>query len=229
MHKQGIYEKYFKRLLDFCFAILLLIVVSPIILVLSFLIKLNLGTPIIFKQKRPGLHAKIFTLYKFRSMTDEKDKDGKILPDSKRLTMFGRWLRHTSLDELPELVNIIRGDMSFVGPRPLAVEYLPYYSKEEMHRHDVRPGLTGLAQIHGRNTTKWEIRFSYDIDYVNHVTFLNDARIIFNTVKVVLKGDGIGVRPDDGSTDFHVYRKKQMEDMKNESHGRKDLSASHGT
>lgn len=190
-HKKGFYEKYIKRPQDFCCALVAIIVLSPIMAVTAVLVRVKLGSPVIFKQERPGLYGKIFTLYKFRTMTDAKDKNGNLLPDDVRLTKFGKMLRSTSLDELPELLNILRGDMAVVGPRPLLVEYLPYYTKEEKHRHDVRPGLTGLAQINGRNTLTWEEKFSYDIKYVKNISFVNDVKIILKTVEKVFKRSDI--------------------------------------
>ena len=190
-HKKGFYEKYIKRPQDFCCALAATIVLSPIMAVTALLVRVKLGAPVIFKQERPGLHGKIFTLYKFRTMTDAKDRNGNLLPDEVRLTKFGKMLRSTSLDELPELLNILRGDMAVVGPRPLLVEYLPYYTKEEKHRHDVRPGLTGLAQINGRNTLTWEEKFSYDIKYVKNISFVSDVKIILKTVEKVFKRSDI--------------------------------------
>lgn len=192
IHKTyGIYEKYFKRLLDFILAFLALIVLSPVLLIVSIFVKIKLGSPVLFTQIRPGLNGKTFKLYKFRSMTDAKDINGNLLPDDERLTKFGRMLRSTSLDELPELVNIVRGDMSIVGPRPLLVEYMPYFTEEENHRHDVRPGLSGLAQIHGRNILSWEEKFAWDIKYVNKITFLGDMKIIFETIIKTIKRSDI--------------------------------------
>ena len=185
------YRKFIKRFLDFILSLMALIILSPILLIIYILVRIKLGKPAIFKQERPGKNEKIFTLYKFRTMTDEKDKDGNLLPDEKRLTKFGKILRSTSLDELPELVNILKGDMSIVGPRPLLVRYLPYYTEEERHRHDVRPGLTGLAQIHGRNTTNWTDRFKYDVEYTHNITFLGDLKILFKTIMKVIKKEDI--------------------------------------
>ena len=176
------YRKYLKRPLDFILSLLALIVLSPIMAVTAVLVRIKLGSPVLFKQDRPGLHEKIFTMYKFRTMTDQHDENGKLLPDSARLTKFGKFLRSTSLDELPELFNILRGDMSIIGPRPLLISYLPYYTEEEKHRHDVRPGLSGLAQINGRNAITWEEKFEYDLKYINDITFFNDAGIIWKTV-----------------------------------------------
>lgn len=191
MHKKGLYEKYFKRLLDIICSICALIILSPIILITFLLVYIKLGSPVLFKQERPGKNSKIFKLYKFRSMTDARDEDGKLLPDDIRLTKFGRLLRSTSLDELPELINILKGDMAIVGPRPLLVEYLPYYTKEERHRHDIRPGLTGLAQVNGRNTLTWEEKFAFDIEYVNSITFKKDVKILLKTIEKVFKREDI--------------------------------------
>ena len=189
--KQSFYAKYVKRMLDVFLSLLALIILSPIMIALYVLVLVFLGRPVIFKQERPGKNEKIFTLYKFRTMTDAKDKNGKLLPDSKRLTKFGKFLRSTSLDELPELINIIKGEMSIVGPRPLLVEYLPYYTKEERHRHDVRPGLTGYAQVNGRNSLSWKDKFIDDIYYVNNVSFGMDVKIVFRTIGAVFKRSGI--------------------------------------
>ena len=190
-HKVGFYEKYIKRLLDFTLSFLALIILSPVLLVTAVLVRIKLGSPIIFHQERPGKSEKIFRLYKFRSMTDECDENGNLLPDNERLTRFGRTLRSTSLDELPELWNILRGDMSIVGPRPLLVKYLPLYNEEQRHRHDVRPGLTGWAQANGRNAISWEEKFKLDVWYVQHISFLVDVKVIFMTVKKVFCRDGI--------------------------------------
>lgn len=185
------YAKYFKRMLDFILSLIALIILSPILLIVAILVRIKLGSPIIFKQQRPGKNERIFTLYKFRTMTDNKDENGNLLPDSERLTKFGKILRSTSLDELPELINILKGDMAIVGPRPLLVEYLPYYTEEEKHRHDVRPGLTGLAQVNGRNSISWEEKFKYDVQYVKKITFLGDLKIILKTVKKTAKREDI--------------------------------------
>lgn len=185
------YAKYFKRMLDFILSLIALIILSPVLLIVAILVRIKLGSPIIFKQQRPGKNEKIFTLYKFRTMTDKKDENGNLLPDSERLTKFGKLLRSTSLDELPELINILKGDMAIVGPRPLLVEYLPYYTEEEKHRHDVRPGLTGLAQVNGRNSISWEEKFKYDVQYVKKITFLGDLKIILKTVKKTVKREDI--------------------------------------
>lgn len=191
MHKQGIYEKYIKRPLDFVCALAALIVLSPVMLVTAILVRVKLGTPVVFRQERPGKDGKIFTLYKFRSMTDKTDKEGKPLPDEVRLTTFGKRLRSTSLDELPELWNILRGDMAVVGPRPLLVQYLPLYNAKQARRHEVRPGFTGYAQVHGRNAITWEEKFEKDVYYVDHITFFGDCKIILQTVGTVLRRDGV--------------------------------------
>lgn len=203
----GIYKKYIKRPMDFILALIGIIVLSPVLLIIAILVRIKLGSPVLFKQGRPGLNERIFTIYKFRTMTNERDENGELLPDSMRLTKFGKFLRSTSLDELPELFNILKGDMSFVGPRPLSVMYLPYYTEEERLRHSVRPGLTGLSQINGRNTVNWEERFAYDIEYVNNITFINDMKIILKTILVVLKREGIVVSGTGKVIDFDEYRK----------------------
>lgn len=190
-HRAGFYEKYIKRILDFLLALIAIAILSPIILVTALLVRVKLGSPVVFCQKRPGKDEKIFSMYKFRSMTDDKDENGNLLPDEVRLTGFGKKLRATSLDELPELFNILKGDMSIVGPRPLLVSYLERYNEEQKHRHDVRPGLTGLAQVNGRNAISWEDKFAYDVEYVRKVSFWKDLKIIFLTVKSVVKRDGI--------------------------------------
>lgn len=189
--KRKFYEHYIKRPQDFLCALLALVVLSPIMLVVAVLVRIKLGSPVLFAQERPGRNGKIFRLYKFRTMTDAKDNAGNLLPDDVRLTRFGKALRATSLDELPELINILKGDMSVVGPRPLLVKYLPRYSPYQARRHEVRPGFTGLAQIHGRNAITWEEKFDWDVRYVDNITFLGDWKIIFQTVKTVLKREGI--------------------------------------
>ena len=190
-HTLGFYEKYIKRPQDFYCALLAIIILSPIMVIVAVMVRLRLGSPVIFKQERPGLNGQIFTLYKFRTMTDEKDKDGNLLPDEERLTRFGKILRSTSLDELPELFNILKGDMAVVGPRPLLVRYLALYDEHQARRHEVRPGFTGYAQVNGRNSISWEKKFDLDVEYVDHVTFLGDWKIILQTVKTVLKREGI--------------------------------------
>lgn len=206
--KGGIYRRFVKRPMDFILSLIAIIVLSPIFIVVAILVRTKLGSPVLFKQKRPGLNEEIFMMYKFRTMTDETDKNGNLLPDSVRLTKFGRLLRSTSLDELPELFNILKGDMSIIGPRPLAVQYLPYYTEQERIRHTVRPGLSGLAQINGRNTVSWEQRFSYDIKYVTNITFIGDIKIIFGTILKSIKRADIGERGVDSPPDFDKYRKK---------------------
>lgn len=185
------YKKYIKRLLDILLSGFALIVLSPVLLIVAILVRTKLGSPVIFHQERPGKDGKIFTLCKFRTMTDGRDDNGNLLPDEVRLTKFGKMLRATSLDELPELWNIFKGDMSIVGPRPLLVKYLPLYNEEQKHRHDVRPGLTGLAQINGRNAIIWEKKFEYDVEYVRNLSLALDIKIVIGTITAVLKKDGI--------------------------------------
>lgn len=204
------YKKCIKRLLDIIMSLVGLIILSPIFLIVAILVRIKLGSPIIFSQDRPGKNEKIFKLYKFRSMTNQKDENGKLLPESQRLTKFGKILRSTSLDEILELFNILKGDMSFIGPRPLLVKYLPYYNEKEKHRHDVRPGLTGLAQINGRNALDWEKRFEYDVQYVNNITFFNDLKIFFLTFYKVIKKDNIITAGTGKMVSFDEYRINQM-------------------
>ncbi len=187
----GFYEKYLKRPFDFMLGAAALVVLSPVLLVTALLVRVKLGSPILFSQQRPGRDGKLFVLQKFRSMTDSRDENGKLLPDHDRLTAFGSFLRSASIDELPELYNILRGDMSMIGPRPLLPEYLPYYTETEKHRHDVRPGLSGLAQVSGRNRVGWEERLSYDVEYVEKITFLGDLKILLKTVQKVLKPEDV--------------------------------------
>lgn len=187
----GAYELYVKRPLDFAIALLALVFLCPVYLILTVLVRVKLGRPVVFTQERPGKDGKIFKLYKFRTMTDERDEKGELLPDEARLTEFGKKLRSTSLDELPELFNIIKGDMSLVGPRPLLVEYLPRYSEKQARRHEVRPGLTGLAQVSGRNSISWEEKFEDDVRYVDRISFFIDMKILFRTVAAVLRREGI--------------------------------------
>ena len=205
----GPYEKFFKRPLDFIFALLSLIILSPVFLVVAILVRIKLGSPIIFKQNRPGKDEKIFELYKFRTMTNAKDKNGELLADEKRLTKFGRALRSTSIDELPELFNILNGDMSFIGPRPMLVRDMVFFSKEIKKRQVVRPGLTGLAQANGRNGINWEQRFKYDLQYINKITFISDQEIILKTIISVIKRDGIGENGKSLSIDYGDYLLKQ--------------------
>ena len=201
------YKHFFKRLIDIVLSLMGIIVLSPVYLILWILVRVKLGSPAIFTQQRPGKNQKIFKLYKFRSMTDARDENGELLPDDVRLTKFGKRLRSTSLDELPELFNILKGDMSLIGPRPLLVRYLPYYTEEENHRHDVRPGLTGLAQINGRNALGWEGRFAYDLEYVNHLTFGMDLKVIGLTIGAVLRRKNTLSGAEQTVPDFDIYRK----------------------
>lgn len=196
------YRKYGKRIFDLCLTIPAFVVLSPVMGVTAVLVAVKLGRPVLFTQKRPGYQEKIFRMYKFRSMTDERDKDGNLLPDEVRLTPFGEKLRSTSLDELPELLNILKGDMSLVGPRPLLVQYLPLYNKRQHRRHDVRPGITGLAQINGRNSISWEEKYEYDVQYVENLSFKGDIKILFDTVFKVLKKEGINSENSATMEDF---------------------------
>ena len=189
--KGGLYRLYFKRPMDFILSLLAIIVLSPVFIITGVLVRTKLGSPILFKQNRPGLDEKIFTMYKFRTMTDQKDENGELLPDHIRLTKFGKMLRSTSLDELPELFNILKGDMSIIGPRPLLVQYLVLYNAHQQRRHEVRPGLSGYAQVNGRNSINWEDKFDLDVQYVDKVTFINDVKIIMLTLKKVFVKDGI--------------------------------------
>lgn len=195
--------------MDFVLSLAAIIILSPVLVTVSVLVRMKLGNPVIFKQERPGLNEKIFTLYKFRTMSDERDEKGELLPDEIRLTKFGNFLRAASLDELPELINIIKGDMSIVGTRPLIIEYLPYYNEKEKHRHDILPGLTGLAQVSGRTSIGWEKRFEYDLKYIENITFIGDMKIILKTIGKVFKHEGVVLSSKQG--DFHTYRIKQME------------------
>ena len=210
MFNTGIYERFIKRLLDFFCSLLALVVLSPVLLITALLVRIKLGSPVLFKQKRAGLKEEEFEILKFRSMTNEKDEHGNILPDELRLTRFGKALRSTSLDELPSLINILKGDMSIIGPRALPIRYIPYYTEEEHHRHDVRPGLSGLAQVNGRNYVSWEDKFAMDLQYISNITFIGDVKLIFKTVAVVLHHDNI----DTGSSiekDGVIYRPLDIE------------------
>ena len=202
MHKKGLYEKYFKRLLDIICSLGFILCFWWLYILVAILVKRKLGSPVIFKQQRPGLNGKIFTMYKFRSMTDAKDKDGKLLSDAERLPKFGKLLRATSLDEIPEFINVLKGDMSLIGPRPLLVEYLERYNSEQKRRHEVRPGITGWAQVNGRNAISWEEKFKYDVEYVDKLNFLLDMRIVFLTIKKIVVKEGISQEGNATMEDF---------------------------
>ena len=205
------YRKFFKRLLDVLLSLCILIFLSPVYLVLIVLVRIKLGSPVFFKQERPGLNGEIFTLYKFRTMTDGRDKDGNLLPDKDRLTPFGKFLRASSLDELPEFFNILKGDMSFIGPRPLLVSYLPYYTERESLRHTVRPGLTGLAQVSGRNFIDWDRRLSKDVEYVEGLSFRMDLKVLFLSVKVVLCRSDVAEDTSRSEGNFAQIRRERLE------------------
>lgn len=209
--KGGIYRRFVKRPMDFMLSLIAIIVLSPILLVVAILVRTKLGSPVLFKQKRPGLNEEIFLMYKFRTMRDEKDDKGELLPDSVRLTKFGRLLRSTSLDELPELFNILKGDMSIIGPRPLLVQYLPLYNNHQKRRHEVRPGLSGLAQVSGRNAISWEDKFNLDVEYVDNVSFIEDWKIIFLTIKKVFVREGINSETAATIEPFKGTKKERME------------------
>ena len=210
--KNSLYAKYIKRVFDIILSAAGMLLFWPIYLIVAFLVRVKLGSPVIFCQKRPGRDGKIFKLYKFRTMTDERDENGRLLPDEARITRFGKALRSTSLDELPELFNIFRGEMSIIGPRPLAVQYLPYYNEVERHRHDMRPGLTGLAQVSGRGGIGWEERFSYDIRYIKKVCFTMDIWILLKTVQKVFFFFFLAAA--EGLKDFDEFRRRQIEENK---------------
>ena len=199
------YRKYIKRILDFTLSLIALIVLSPILLITAILVKIKLGSPIIFKQQRPGKNEKIFTLYKFRTMTDKKDEEGNLLPDEQRLTKFGKILRSTSIDELPELINILKGDMSIVGPRPQLIKDMIFMTTEQRKRHTVRPGLTGLAQVNGRNNLTWEEKINYDLKYINKITFFEDCKIILKTIIKVFKREDIETEGMETAEDLCDY------------------------
>ena len=208
LQQGGLYRKYFKRPMDFILSLMAIVVLSPVLIIVGILVRVKLGSPVLFKQKRPGLNEKIFTMYKFRTMTDEKDENGELLPDSVRLTKFGRMLRSTSLDELPELFNILKGDMSIVGPRPLLIQYLDLYNDHQKRRHEVRPGLSGHAQVNGRNAISWEDKFNLDVEYVDDVSFIGDWKIIFFTIKKVLVKEGIS---SDTSVTMEPFRGSKID------------------
>ena len=203
----GLYNKYIKRILDILISLTFIVLFSWLYLILVILVRIKLGSPVLFCQERPGYNEKIFKLYKFRTMTDKRDENGTLLPDSERLTKFGSMLRSTSLDELPEMFNILKGDMSLIGPRPLLVEYLPYYTEEERLRHSVRPGLTGLAQVSGRNYLAWDKRLAKDVEYVKHISFITDVNIIIKTIMVVFKKEDISV--DTNMVEGYLWDERQ--------------------
>ncbi|WP_318183301.1 sugar transferase [Metabacillus idriensis] len=209
--KGGIYNRFIKRPMDLILSLFAIIVLSPVLLIVAILVRVKLGSPVLFKQKRPGLNEKIFMMYKFRTMTDEMDENGELLPDSVRLTKFGRFLRSTSLDELPELFNILKGDMSIIGPRPLLVQYLSLYNKHQKRRHEVRPGLSGLAQVSGRNAISWEDKFKLDVNYVDNVSFMNDWKIILSTIKKVFVREGINSETAATMQPFKGSKKERIE------------------
>lgn len=216
--KVGIYKKNLKRPMDFLLALIAVLFLSPVLIIIAFFVRTKLGSPIFFKQERPGLNEQIFTMYKFRTMTDAKDENGNLLPDSVRLTKFGKFLRSTSLDELPELINILKGDMSIIGPRPLLVEYLPLYNDIQKRRHEVRPGLSGLAQVSGRNFLSWEDKFQLDVNYVDNMSFIGDWKIIISTIRKVFLREGIN---SDNATTMESFKGTKKEivadiDMKKE-------------
>ena len=206
------YRKFFKRPFDIICSLMFIFWFWWLYIIVGILVKQKLGSPVIFKQQRPGLNGKIFTMYKFRSMTDAKDKNGNLLSDAERLPRFGKILRATSLDEIPEFINVLKGDMSLIGPRPLACQYLPYYTNKENKRHDVRPGITGWAQVNGRNAISWEEKFKYDVEYVNKLSFPLDMKIIFLTIKKIIKKEDISdFKNKNVEINFDEYRRKQNE------------------
>lgn len=210
------YRRYIKRILDIIISGIALLLLSPVFLILAILVRTKLGSPVIFHQERPGYREKIFTLCKFRTMTDERDENGELLPDARRLTPFGSFLRKTSLDELPELWNIFKGDMSLIGPRPLLVGYLPYYTERERIRHTVRPGLTGLSQVSGRNFLGWDERLAKDVEYVEHLNFLMDVKVFFQTIAVVFRSDDVSV--DSEAVECYLWEIREKREDKAESH-----------
>jgi undecaprenyl phosphate N,N'-diacetylbacillosamine 1-phosphate transferase len=212
----GVYRKYIKRPMDFILSFCAIIVLAPVLLIIAILVRIKLGSPVLFKQKRPGINEKIFTLYKFRTMTDERDENGELLPDSERLTKFGKLLRSTSLDELPELFNILTGDMSIVGPRPQLVRDMVFMTPEQRKRHSVLPGLTGWAQVNGRNGITWEEKLALDLEYIENITFLTDLKIILMTFVKVLKSDGISTDGLDTAEDLGDYLLRERKISENE-------------
>ncbi len=208
MKKKGIYEKYLKRALDILLSLAGIILLSPVLLIIALMVRIKLGSPVLFSQERPGKDEKIFRMYKFRTMTDRTDEQGELLPDEQRLTRFGKRLRATSLDELPELWNILKGDMSVIGPRPLLVRYLPYYHTHERRRSEVRPGITGLAQVNGRNSSTWEERFAHDIKYVEHISFQGDLKIFIATIFAIISKKDILVGSEHVIQDLDIERCK---------------------
>ena len=209
--KGHFYKRFVKRPMDFILSLIAIILLSPVLLVVAILVRTKLGSPVLFKQKRPGLNEEVFMMYKFRTMTDEKDASGNLLPDEVRLTRFGKLLRSTSLDELPELFNILKGDMSVIGPRPLLVQYLPLYNEHQKRRHEVRPGLSGLAQISGRNAISWEDKFNLDVVYVDQISFIGDWKIIFMTVKKVIVREDISSETAATMEPFTGNKKEEIE------------------
>lgn len=210
------YQRYLKRVLDILISGIALLLLSPVFLILAILVRTKLGCPVIFHQERPGYREKIFTLCKFRTMTDERDENGELLPDARRLTPFGSFLRKTSLDELPELWNIFKGDMSLIGPRPLLVGYLPYYTERERLRHTVRPGLTGLSQVSGRNFLGWDERLAKDVEYVEHLSFLMDVKVFFRTIAVVFHSEDVSV--DSEAVECYLWEIREKREDKAEGH-----------
>lgn len=208
--KGRFYRRFIKRPMDFILSLVAIVALSPVLLVVAILVRTKLGSPVLFKQKRPGLNETVFMMYKFRTMTDERDENGELLPDSVRLTKFGMFLRSTSLDELPELFNILKGDMSIIGPRPLLVQYLPLYNDHQKRRHEVRPGLSGLAQVSGRNAISWEDKFNLDVEYVDSVSFTVDWKIIFLTIKKVFVREGINSETAATMEPFKGTKKERM-------------------
>lgn len=215
--KKGLYERCFKRVLDIICSLMVIALFSWLYLIIAMLVRINMGSPVIFKQARPGRidshtgKERIFNLYKFRTMTDARDVNGELLPDCDRLTSFGAWLRRISMDEIPEVFNILKGDMSLIGPRPLLIQYLPYYTETERHRHDVRPGLSGLAQVNGRNLVKWDQRLAFDVQYVSNITFLGDVKIVLKTIEKVFKQEEVAEDPESVDEGFlDEIRKSEM-------------------